>query len=125
MAPRERERRPSDRAAVVSADDLDGSTLRRPADYAEHFTARCVQDAINCGLAATWERRRAAFLAARPRPGEFHGQRTSEELRAKWRELTAIADACRSRAAVSLRHEDIDPDVWAALGLPEAEDVAC
>jgi hypothetical protein len=80
--------------------------------YVEHFTARCIQDAINSGLAATWERRRAALLAARPQPTDFQGRATREELRARWLELTAAADACAARASVSLRHEDIDPDVW-------------
>jgi len=83
--------------------------------YAEHFTARVVQDAVNEALAATWQRRRDAFLAARPRPDDFPGRRTREELRARWIELTAIGDACTARAGVSLRHEDIDPDVWEAI----------
>jgi hypothetical protein len=84
--------------------------------YFDHFAARCVQDAINCGLAATWERRRAAFLAARPTREDFPGRLTTrEDLRARWLELTAIADACAARASVSLRHEEIDPDVWEAI----------
>lgn len=96
------------------------SNTGRPADirvsnYGEHFAARVMQDAINCGLAATWERRRDALLAARPRVGDFHGQATPEQLRARWFELTAIADACAARATVSLRHEEIDPDVWEAI----------
>lgn len=84
-------------------------------DYFDQMAARCIQQAINDGLAATWERRRAAFLAARPRIGDFHGQRTPAQLRAKWIELTAVADACGGRASVSLRHEEIDPDVWEAI----------
>jgi hypothetical protein len=84
-------------------------------DYADHFAARVVQDAVNEALAATWQRRRDAFLAARPRPEDFPGQRTRDELRIHWRELTAVAEACQARAAVSLSHEDIDPDVWEAI----------
>lgn len=85
-------------------------------DYFEHFAARCVQDAINTGLAATWERRRAAFLAARPTAEDFPGLATTRaDLRRRWYELTEIADACAARAAVSLRHEGIDPDVWEAI----------
>lgn len=91
------------------------TSIAETVDYAEHFTARCIQDAINAGLATTWERRRAAFLAARPRPGDFCGAAHRDELRARWHELTRIADACRARAAVSLGHEDIDPDVWEAI----------
>lgn len=84
--------------------------------YFEHFAARCVQDAINCGLAATWERRRVAFLAARPTPDDFPGRATTRaDLRRRWLELTAIADACAARAAVSLRHDEIDPDVWEVI----------
>ncbi len=84
-------------------------------DFLTQHTARCVQDAMNEGLAATWERRRAAFLAARPRAGDFTGRATREDLRRRWYELTAIADACGARAAVSLRHKEIDPDVWEAI----------
>lgn len=81
-------------------------------EYFEHFAARCVQDAINSGLRATWLRRRDAFLAARPRPGEFHGAKTPAQLRSRWMELTEVARACEARAEVSLQHEGIDADVW-------------
>lgn len=74
-----------------------------------------MQDAINNGLAATWERRALAFEAARPRIGDFHGARSPDGLRAKWHELTAIAEACRARATVSLQHDEIDPEVWEAI----------
>lgn len=87
----------------------------RGADYAEHFTARVVQDAVNEALAATWQRRRAAFLAALPRPTDYRGRATLEELGQRYAELRRIADACQARAGVSLKHEDIDPDVWEAI----------
>jgi hypothetical protein len=79
---------------------------------------RCLQDAVNEALAATHERRAAAFLAARPDPArDFMGRLDPSRARAKWHELTAIADACRARAAVSRQHVGIDPDVDEALGV--------
>lgn len=49
---------------------------------------------------ATWERRARALEAARPRPGDFHGRATREDLRAAWDRLTEAARACRARAQV-------------------------
>lgn len=113
---RERHDRPGGRSQAVNTSFRGDTQQPTPgAAYFEHFAARCVQDAINSGLAATWERRRAAFLAARPRAEDFPGRASREELRSRWFELTAIADACAARASVSLRHEDIDPDVWEVI----------
>jgi hypothetical protein len=81
-----------------------------------HLQRRCLQDAINDALAATHARRAAAFLAARPDPSrDFMGQVTPEQARAKWHELTAIAEACRARAVVARTHTGVDADVAAAL----------
>ena len=80
--------------------------------YLEHFRARVIQDAVNEALAATWDRRRQALLAARPRAGDFHGRATREQLRERFEILTAAAEACRARAVVSIQHDEIDADVW-------------
>lgn len=69
--------------------------------YLAHFQARVIQDALAAALAATWERRAAAFDAARPRPGDFTGLATPEDLAAQDQRLAAIASACRARAAVA------------------------
>jgi len=85
----------------VTAEDIDG--------YVEHFRQRVLQDALAEASASYWERRAQAFENARPRPGEFHGKRTPQRLQAKYDELTAIAQACRNRAALGLM-PGIDPD---------------
>ena len=80
----------------------------------EHFTKRVILDALNDGTRQWWLRRAHAFERARPMPHEFHGRQTPKQLRAKWLELTAIADACRARAGVcepSDAATDLD-NVW-------------
>jgi hypothetical protein len=76
---------------------------------------RVIQDALSEATRAYWLRRAETFLAARPRPEDFHGNATTEDLRAQWHRLTAIADACRARAEVSLL-DDLAPEVQDVLG---------
>lgn len=67
---------------------------------AAHFLHRVLQD-FYLELDATYWRRRAEQLeAARPRPGDFHGQSTRAELTARDARLAAAALACRRRAAL-------------------------
>ena len=54
------------------------------------------------------------FLAARPTPDEYCGAATPEQLNARWRELTAIASACRAKAAF-IRAGGNTPETDAAL----------
>lgn len=68
--------------------------------YVEHFQARVIQDAIASAHAGQLIRRAEQFEAARPQPGDFHGLATREDLSRRWRELTAIAEALRAKAAV-------------------------
>lgn len=83
----------------------------------QHFAARVLQDALNEGLAKTWERRARAFDAARSRPGDYMGRASQLDVARRDRRLAEIAQACRNRASVSAdHHEGIDADVWAALG---------
>lgn len=75
---------------------------------------RVLTDCLNEATRAYWLRRAEQFEAARPRPGDFHGQSTLEDRRRRWRELTAIANACRARAEVSvLDAAEVHPDVEA------------
>lgn len=46
-----------------------------------------------------WEDRARQLEAARPRPGDFTGQATPEDLAERWRRLTGAAAACRARAS--------------------------
>ncbi len=84
-------------------------------EYVEHFRARVLQDALNEATASYWTRRAEAFEWARPSLADFPGDTTLEQRRAKWRELTEIATACRNRATVSLMQDGIEPEVVAAL----------
>lgn len=82
-----------------------------------HFAARVLQDALTEATAQHWVGRAHQFQQAAPRPGEFHGNATVEELRARWTECMATSLACRRHAdliADSWRDE-ISPEVWAAL----------
>lgn len=98
---------------LVSVLSVDRTSVTVAVDGLPHMTRRLLQDAVNEALAATWERRAAAFLAARPRPGDYRGRATDADLRQRWQRLTEVAQACRARAAVSRRHEGIDADVEA------------
>lgn len=83
----------------------------RLADELEHTAMRLLTDALNEATRAYWLRRAEAFEAARPHPGDFHGRATRAELSARWQRLTAIAQACRARAAVAPLEDVPDPDV--------------
>jgi hypothetical protein len=81
---------------------------------AEHFTKRLLTDCLDEATRGYWLKRALQFEAARPGPGDFHGQATRADLRRRWQELTDIANACRSRAQVAPLDE-IAPDlenVW-------------
>lgn len=67
----------------------------------DHFVLRLLTECIDDAARKQWLKRAAAFENARPKPDDFHGQATPEELRRRWRELTEIANACRARAKVA------------------------
>lgn len=77
------------------------ATSRAYSDYLDQFAARLVQDAIASAMPATWLRRAAQFEAARPRPGDYVGRATPEQITERDRRLRALAEACRGRATVS------------------------
>ena len=85
------------------------------AEYLEHFQMRVIQDAISSAHAEQLIRRAEQFEAARPKPGDFHGQATRDELSRRWRELTSIADALRAKAElVGGRAPHRDAESWEA-----------
>lgn len=69
----------------------------RNVDLAD-FAARVVQDALTAARPAHWLRRAAEFEAARPRPGDYHGQATPDEIAALDDRLALIAEQCRLHA---------------------------
>lgn len=68
------------------------------AEQIDHFQRRIIQDALTDATAVYWRRRAETFEWARPRPGEFHGQATREELDEADARCAAMARACRAKA---------------------------
>ena len=73
-------------------------------DAEEPIRRRVVQDALNDALACTWRRRAELLEWARPRPGEYVGQVTADELAARDRRLAAQAQAARNKAILLELH---------------------
>jgi len=76
-------------------------------EYVEHFRKRVVQDALAEATAIYWNARAERFEAALPRPGDFTGNATPEELEERRQRITECALACRHRATVSLIGGDL------------------
>lgn len=74
-------------------------------DHVDHFRHRVMQDALQEATAAYWRRRAAAFEAAMPRPGDFTGRATAQQLEAQRMRLASMVLACRQRAAFMLGGE--------------------
>lgn len=92
------EGRPPAREAASNVVTGDAATLPRRIDNFLHDT---LLDVLVHANRQWWLRRAEEFEAARPRPDEFHGNASREELRARWIDLTEIAQACRARAGVA------------------------
>lgn len=71
------------------------------AENVEHFRWRVVQDALCEATAAYWRRRAELLEWAMPKPGEYIGEATRDELNARWCRLRQEAEACRNRARVA------------------------
>jgi hypothetical protein len=68
------------------------------AEHVEHFRARVLQDALTEALPSYWAMRAEQFQAAAPRPGDFNGNATPEELQARLVDCLITAAACRRHA---------------------------
>ena len=77
-------------------------SARQLVEHVDHFQSRVLREAYLDAEAATFDRLAEMLEWARPRPGDFHGKATREELRARYDRLTEQAQACRNRARVSL-----------------------
>ncbi len=67
-------------------------------DSAEQLRTRVVREALRDATAHTWTRRAQALEWARPRPSDFPGRATPDELAARDARLAEQAAACRHRA---------------------------
>lgn len=111
LCPEHDEGRPGERAAlnvnygdVLILPDLD------------HFTRRLLQDALNEARRSWWLKRAEDFERAKPRPGDFNGRATIEQLRARWRWCHATAQACRNKAAlIAMTADEFQAEVDALL----------
>lgn len=74
--------------------------------WLETFTRRVLADALCEASARYWLRRAEVLEAAAPRPDDFHGHATREELSAAWRRCMADARRCRTHAAL-LRDREV------------------
>ena len=72
------------------------------ADHLEQFRARVLADALNEASAAYWLRRAVQFDNARPRPGDYTGAATPQQLAQRDARLAEVAQACRAAADVAL-----------------------
>ncbi len=72
------------------------------AENVEHFRHRVLQDALSEATAAYWRRRAQILRWAQPRPGEYAGHSTPEQLRDRWQRLEEQAVACENRARVAM-----------------------
>ena len=79
--------------------------VRRPTpvshDEMHQFAARLLVDAWLDASARNWQRRAQTFEWARPRPGDFMGRASRDEMAARDRRLSETADACRARARLA------------------------
>jgi hypothetical protein len=71
-------------------------------EHVEHFAKRVVQDALADATARYWSTRAEQFDNAMPRPDDFTGNATPEQIEEQRMRLASTALACRQRAAISL-----------------------
>lgn len=84
--------------------------------WLDMFVRRVIADALNEASARYWTRRAEVLEDAAPRPGEFHGKATREELSSAWRRCHADAERCRRHAEL-LRDRSVSAcrDDWGEL----------
>lgn len=70
------------------------------AERVKHFRLRVLQDALSEATGAYWLRRAEVLDAARPRPGDYTGRATDEQLATAAKRCGDAALGCRQRAIV-------------------------
>lgn len=80
-----------------------------------HFRARVLADALAEATANYWRRRAAILEDAAPRPGDFTGRATAEQLAEAGRRCHEAAAACRARASLEGPGLPVPPLVVAVL----------
>lgn len=98
MTPNDRGRPVREAASNVSVDDGDTTIIGQALGNLPHMTRRLLQEALSDAWRPQQLNRAAQWRAAAPRPGDFPGQATREDLRDAWRRCHAIARAFERRA---------------------------
>ncbi len=86
-------------------------------DRAVQLHARVLQDALAEATASYWERRAKVMEWAAPRPGDWPGRATPEDLSAARERCLSAAAACRARASLEAPGAPLDPIVADLLGV--------
>jgi hypothetical protein len=84
----------------------------------DHFRARVLQDALTEATAQYWLRRAEQLEAAAPKPDDYRGLASDEQLTNAWVQCITAAAACRRHAELIRGDfpEPISDEVWDALG---------
>lgn len=91
-----------------------------PDTYLENFQRRVLADAIASVDAQQWHKRADTFERSAPRPGDFVGRKTPEQVHESRRRAYDSANACRWRAWV---FEGADVDKPPTLRCAECDTV--
>lgn len=89
----------------MTPDTQDATEVAPVIAHIDHFQRRVLQDALASAEGTYWRRRAETFDWARPRPADYRGRATSDDLRALDTRCRIRAEACRQRAAVALANE--------------------
>ena len=84
------------------------------ADPLSQFGIRMIQEAMTAAVPHTWHRRAQTLEDARPRPDDFNGRATAEELAERDRRLADQAEGCRQKARFLTAYPDVLAEVIAA-----------
>lgn len=70
--------------------------------YVDHFRTRVLQDALAEATADYWRRRALSFETALPRPGDFTGRATPEQIEEQRMRVASTVLACVQRAELMI-----------------------
>lgn len=71
-------------------------------EHVDHFRNRVLQDALAEATAHYWRRRARSFEVALPRPGDFTGRATPEQIEEQRMRVAATILACAQRAELMI-----------------------
>lgn len=106
-----REGRPAQNQAASTRFGGGTNSVAGATDTTAHlnpFTWGVLADAYNTGRRLWWLKRARDFDAAKPLPGEYHGNATREELSRRWRWCDEVARACRAKAELVGVDEELE-----------------